>query len=815
MSNITIKRKNFEEPTVKPKVLTRPLPVVEEKSPEKTGLALIYKTQILETFDTQAWKFVTIALPAEEEFAAQLLENRLCNQTIDCGSFVAKGEGDGLHVFETQEATAILGKSLGVWTYAALARDLIEFGVIKPAKGKAKSNGKAPAILPTNAQAVAGGEDAWGSIAYAVKVGALEKLLDVYDHVEKNLPADLKAAIVEVRERLRPITHRQEAFVVTGTAEGLEFRAHGGQVLNVWPYDVVTDAIKERAKRNEQIAEPKLAKGKTKIASPPPAAAATGAEAAKQLLRYTSRNVDLPLAQLERHPENRHPAEADVEELAASLRIDGQLENIVVREIAVGRYQIISGETRQIAAKKSGRKELTADVIECDDDEAVLLVALFNSKRKNLNPIQKAQHIELMCRRGKTREEAARAVGLASGSAASNLVRLLKLPKIFQDAVAKEELPESFARALVPALSVPTVIADLERRWKKKADDWDRRCFDSRVALERKVEELVDHFTRRLDKTTRYSDSSKAGSWEACGKYPCLLTKEQIAQHRETLRIVTITVDGEKEVEVATNVELFEKLQYAAIKAKHAAKGKGKAKAAGAKADADESKKLTPAEIKRAKEERAGQLERAIKEWVETVMRREIAAAIRTLKPSKAIDVRILKLMTALVAIFAHQDVDTELGQAFGEKVTYRDDPYEVISRSLASASKDTFCKGCEVTKWQLSARDFCAWAIGGNADDPQPAGLSDSELQALFSDWGCTMDAAWERLYRAKDPLIEQFFQMHRKDELIALMKELLGTYVNESAASKGNLVKDLCSQPHTPKLPKSLQPAKKRGAK
>jgi hypothetical protein len=53
-------------------------------------------------------------------------------------------------------------------------------------------------------------------------------------------------------------------------------------------------------------------------------------------------------------------------------------------------------------------------------------------------------------RSGLTKDAAAKRVGLKDGSSASNLVRLLKLPKIWQDRVAAGELPESFARLIVP-----------------------------------------------------------------------------------------------------------------------------------------------------------------------------------------------------------------------------------------------------------------------------------------------------------------------------------------------------------------------------
>ncbi|WP_293765933.1 ParB/RepB/Spo0J family partition protein [uncultured Aquitalea sp.] len=146
--------------------------------------------------------------------------------------------------------------------------------------------------------------------------------------------------------------------------------------------------------------------------------------------------------------------EAALEELAASIRAQGVIQPVVVREIGLGEYELIAGERRWRAARKAGLAEVPA-VIKTVPDEAALAMALIeNIQRQELDPIEEAHGLKrLIDEFGLTHESAAEAVG-RSRSAVSNLLRLLALPEPVQKQIHEGGMEMGHARAL---LSLPVV----------------------------------------------------------------------------------------------------------------------------------------------------------------------------------------------------------------------------------------------------------------------------------------------------------------------------------------------------------------------
>lgn len=146
--------------------------------------------------------------------------------------------------------------------------------------------------------------------------------------------------------------------------------------------------------------------------------------------------------------------EAALDELAASIRAQGIIQPLIVRELGLGDYELIAGERRWRASRKAGLSEVPV-VIKSVPDEAALAMALIeNIQRQELDPIEEAQGIKrLVDEFGLTHEAAADAVG-RSRSAVSNLLRLLVLPQPLQQMMHEGQLEMGHARAL---LSLPTV----------------------------------------------------------------------------------------------------------------------------------------------------------------------------------------------------------------------------------------------------------------------------------------------------------------------------------------------------------------------
>lgn len=149
-----------------------------------------------------------------------------------------------------------------------------------------------------------------------------------------------------------------------------------------------------------------------------------------------------------------HMDEHALADLAESIRTQGVIQPILVREIGVDRYEIIAGERRWRAAQKAGLSEVPT-VIRKVGDEVVLVMALIeNIQRENLNPLEEAVGLQrLIDEFGMTHEACAHAVG-KSRSAVTNLLRLLNLAEPVREQLMQGALDMGHARAL---LSLPVL----------------------------------------------------------------------------------------------------------------------------------------------------------------------------------------------------------------------------------------------------------------------------------------------------------------------------------------------------------------------
>lgn len=141
---------------------------------------------------------------------------------------------------------------------------------------------------------------------------------------------------------------------------------------------------------------------------------------------------------------------ASLEELAASIRVQGLMQPILVRPVSDDRYEIIAGERRWRAAQMAGLTEVST-LIRIIPDEAALAMALIeNIQREDLNPIEEALGLQrLIDEFSMTHQQAADAVG-RSRPAASNLLRLLQLTAPAQELLMRGEIDMGHARALLP-----------------------------------------------------------------------------------------------------------------------------------------------------------------------------------------------------------------------------------------------------------------------------------------------------------------------------------------------------------------------------
>lgn len=139
-----------------------------------------------------------------------------------------------------------------------------------------------------------------------------------------------------------------------------------------------------------------------------------------------------------------------LQELAASIRVQGVMQPILVRPVPAGRYEIVAGERRWRAAQLAGLDEVPVLVRDIPDEAAAAMSLIENIQRENLNPLEEAAGLQrLIDEFGMTHAEAADAVG-RSRPAASNLLRLLQLADPVQALLMEGRLDMGHARALLP-----------------------------------------------------------------------------------------------------------------------------------------------------------------------------------------------------------------------------------------------------------------------------------------------------------------------------------------------------------------------------
>jgi len=143
--------------------------------------------------------------------------------------------------------------------------------------------------------------------------------------------------------------------------------------------------------------------------------------------------------------------EAELEELAASIREKGLVQPLIVRPAGDDpeNYEIVAGERRWRGAQKAGLHTLPVIVRELSDQEVLELAIIENVQRSDLNAIDEARgYSELVSRFGYTQEDLSQVIG-KSRSHLANTLRLLKLPEGVQKLLEDMTLTAGHARALI------------------------------------------------------------------------------------------------------------------------------------------------------------------------------------------------------------------------------------------------------------------------------------------------------------------------------------------------------------------------------
>ena len=155
-------------------------------------------------------------------------------------------------------------------------------------------------------------------------------------------------------------------------------------------------------------------------------------------------------------------------ELAESIKAQGVIQPIDVRELSPGKFEIVAGERRWRASQEAGLAEVPVVVRELDDRTVIAMALIENIQREDLNPLEEAQSLQRLINEfSLTHAEAAEAVG-RSRAAVSNLLRLLELPPAIRALLEARRLEMGHARArltLSPDLASKLASDAAEQGW--------------------------------------------------------------------------------------------------------------------------------------------------------------------------------------------------------------------------------------------------------------------------------------------------------------------------------------------------------------
>jgi ParB family transcriptional regulator, chromosome partitioning protein len=160
---------------------------------------------------------------------------------------------------------------------------------------------------------------------------------------------------------------------------------------------------------------------------------------------------EIPVAQIEVNPfqpRTEFNKEA-LAELSESIKVQGIIQPITVRQLSKNQYQLISGERRLQASKLAGLESIPAYIRTADDQQMLEMALIENIQRENLNSIEIAlSYQRLISECNLKQEELGDRVG-KNRTTVTNYLRLLKLPPDIQIALRDGRLSMGHARAII------------------------------------------------------------------------------------------------------------------------------------------------------------------------------------------------------------------------------------------------------------------------------------------------------------------------------------------------------------------------------
>ena len=156
-------------------------------------------------------------------------------------------------------------------------------------------------------------------------------------------------------------------------------------------------------------------------------------------------------------------SEEKLEELANSIKKNGIIQPIAVRpnKIENGKYEIVAGERRWIAAQRAGLHEIPVRILDLSDVESLEVAIVENIQRDDLNPIEEARGYQRLNEEFKYDHESISKLMSKSRSHISNTLRLLSLPSDVIAMLEEGTLTSGQARPLIGIANASSIAEEV------------------------------------------------------------------------------------------------------------------------------------------------------------------------------------------------------------------------------------------------------------------------------------------------------------------------------------------------------------------
>ena len=190
-----------------------------------------------------------------------------------------------------------------------------------------------------------------------------------------------------------------------------------------------------------------------------------GDEKPSEQRRETSKSNMISISDLSRNPfqPRQNFKEEKLEELANSIRKNGIIQPIAVRlnKSKIGKYEIVAGERRWLAAQRAGLHEIPVTILELSDVESLEVAIVENIQRDDLNPIEEARGYKRLNEEFKYDHESISKLMSKSRSHISNTLRLLTLPKDVISMLEEGTLSSGQARPLIGISNASSIAEEI------------------------------------------------------------------------------------------------------------------------------------------------------------------------------------------------------------------------------------------------------------------------------------------------------------------------------------------------------------------